>query len=77
MFTLEIYCRTPLVPVISFGETDLYDQIITRQGSMLNKVQELFQKVTGFAPVLPIGRGFFQYTFGIIPKRKPVTVVGK
>ncbi|XP_015121847.1 2-acylglycerol O-acyltransferase 2-A [Diachasma alloeum] len=66
---------TPLVPVFSFGETDLYDQIRSTEDSFLNKVQEFIRKICGIAPVIVVGRGFFQYTFGLIPQRKPVTVV--
>ncbi|XP_056632411.1 2-acylglycerol O-acyltransferase 2-like isoform X2 [Diorhabda carinulata] len=63
---------TPLVPVLSFGETDLFDQL---EGSWLRIIQERIRKYIGVAPILPIGRGFFQYSFGIIPRRHPVTTV--
>ncbi|XP_068909780.1 2-acylglycerol O-acyltransferase 1-like [Tenebrio molitor] len=63
---------SPLVPVISFGETDLFEQL---EGRTLHKIQEFFKKYLGFAPVIINGRGFFQYSFGIIPRRKPVTTV--
>ncbi|KAJ8921379.1 hypothetical protein NQ315_002995 [Exocentrus adspersus] len=63
---------TPLVPVLSFGETDLFDQL---EGSRLRTIQESLRKRIGLAPVLPIGRGFFQYSFGIIPRRSKVTTV--
>ncbi|XP_074033438.1 2-acylglycerol O-acyltransferase 1 isoform X2 [Leptinotarsa decemlineata] len=63
---------TPLVPVISFGETDLFDQV---EGPILNRIQERIRRWIGFAPVVIIGRGFFQYSFGIIPRRCPVTTV--
>lgn len=66
---------TPLVPVFSFGETDLYNQVDNPEGSYLRCAQEMLRKVTGVAPVLPIGRGLFQYSFGIVPQRRPVTVV--
>ncbi|KAG5873725.1 hypothetical protein JTB14_035539 [Gonioctena quinquepunctata] len=65
---------TPLVPVLSFGETSLFDQM---EGPFLRYVQERIRKWIGFAPVMPIGRGFFQYSFGIIPRRYPVTTVGE
>jgi len=29
------------------------------------------------APVIFFGRGIFQYSFGMLPKRMPITVVGK
>lgn len=65
----------PLVPIFSFGETDLYDQFSNPDGSRLRKFQESVKKITGIAPIFPIGRGFFQYTFGIVPNRKPLHVV--
>ncbi|XP_034174495.1 2-acylglycerol O-acyltransferase 2-A [Osmia lignaria lignaria] len=64
-----------LVPIFSFGETDIYDQIYGAEGTRLKKVQHFIRKVIGIAPVLLKGRGFFQYSFGIIARRKPVTVV--
>ncbi|KAL1510007.1 hypothetical protein ABEB36_004666 [Hypothenemus hampei] len=63
---------TPLVPVISFGETDTFDQV---EGDTLRKIQEIIRKCIGIAPVVPVGRGFFQYTFGLVPRRKPIWVV--
>ena len=72
-----LFFRTPLVPVFSFGETDLYDQVHNPEGSLLRRMQELCRKLTGIAPVLPLGRGLFQYSFGIIPMRKSVYTVGK
>lgn len=67
----------PLVPCFSFGETDLFNQVNNPEGSLLRKVQEMLRKVIGLAPALPIGRGFFQYSFGLVPMRRPVTCVGK
>ncbi|XP_018318568.1 2-acylglycerol O-acyltransferase 2-A [Agrilus planipennis] len=66
---------TPLVPVMSFGETDLFSQVDSPEGSFLRKVQEGLRRLIGIAPIIPIGRGFFQYNFGLVPKRKPVHVV--
>jgi hypothetical protein len=64
-----------LVPVFSFGETDIYDQINNPRGSRLRNLQDRFQKVAGLAPAFILGRGLFQYSFGIIPNRKPITTV--
>lgn len=64
----------PLVPVLAFGETDLFDQI---EGPRLKKVQEALRKWLKVAPVIPIGRGFFQYSFGLLPRRRKVTTVGE
>ncbi|XP_058832632.1 2-acylglycerol O-acyltransferase 2-A-like isoform X1 [Topomyia yanbarensis] len=77
------FCRialqtgTPIVPVINFGELDLYDQPANPPGSRLRRFQEWVKATTGIAPAALIGRGFFQYTIGVIPRRKPInTVVG-
>ncbi|XP_043579948.1 diacylglycerol O-acyltransferase 2-like isoform X2 [Bombus pyrosoma] len=72
---LALQYGNPLVPVCSFGETDIYDQLTWPDGSYMKRLQEFIHKKTGIAPVLLVGRGFFQYTFGLIPRRKPVTVV--
>lgn len=71
-----VFFRAPLVPVISFGETDLFNQVENPEGSFLRKLQEFLRKVTGIAPIMFIGRGFFQYNFGLVPRRSPVTTVG-
>ncbi|XP_070494534.1 2-acylglycerol O-acyltransferase 1-like isoform X2 [Chironomus tepperi] len=66
-----------LVPVFSFGEVDVYDSPKIEPGSMLRKFQEKYKAWTGVAPAIFIGRGFFQYSFGLIPRRNPIhTVVG-
>ncbi|KYN11146.1 2-acylglycerol O-acyltransferase 2-B [Trachymyrmex cornetzi] len=64
-----------LVPVCSFGETDLYNQVYSPEGSILKRIQNYIQNFIGLAPVIISGRGLFQYSFGLIPKRLPVTVV--
>ncbi|KAG7213543.1 hypothetical protein KM043_002801 [Ampulex compressa] len=66
---------TSLVPVFSFGETDLYNQFYGAPGSRLRNVQNYIRKFIGLAPIIPIGRGFFQYSFGLIPRREKITVV--
>ena len=38
-------------------------------------MQDYLQNVMGFAPVVFFGRGIFQYNFGIIPHRRPMTLV--
>ena len=68
---------TALVPVFSFGENDLYCQVDNPQGSWLRRFQTKFMKIVSFAPVLFHGRGIFQYNFGFLPYRHPVTTVGE
>ncbi|XP_015683124.1 2-acylglycerol O-acyltransferase 2-A-like [Protobothrops mucrosquamatus] len=75
---LAIENGTPLVPVFSFGENELYDQVENPKGSWLRWTQERLQKIMGLSLPLFYTRGIFQYTFGFIPYRKPIfTVVGK
>lgn len=65
------------MPVMSFGEVDVFDQPPNGRGTKLRKFQEIHKRWTGIAPAIFIGRGFFQYQFGIIPRRSPIhTVVG-
>ncbi|XP_038675062.1 2-acylglycerol O-acyltransferase 2 [Scyliorhinus canicula] len=75
---LALQFGTSLVPVFSFGENEVFDQVKNPKGSFLRKVQERLQKVMGISLPLFHARGIFQYSFGLIPYRKPIhTVVGK
>ncbi|TKS93357.1 2-acylglycerol O-acyltransferase 2-A [Collichthys lucidus] len=67
-----------LVPVFSFGENELFDQMENPTGSPLRKLQNRLQSIMGVAMPLFHARGVFQYSFGLMPYRKPIyTVVGK
>ncbi|XP_050789469.1 2-acylglycerol O-acyltransferase 3 isoform X1 [Gopherus flavomarginatus] len=59
-----------LVPVYSFGENEVFRQLIFRPGSRLRHLQLRFKDLTGFAPCLFWGRG-------PLPFPSPVTVVGE
>ena len=72
---LAITTGASIVPVFSFGENDIYNQPNYKPGSKALKFQEWFKKATGTSLPLINGRGFFQYSFGIIPKRHPITTV--
>ena len=37
--------------------------------------QNFAEKWVGFTPVMFFGRGIFQYNYGLLPYRKPITVV--
>eukprot|EP00076_Gallus_gallus_P045820 XP_025011358.1 2-acylglycerol O-acyltransferase 2-like isoform X1 [Gallus gallus] len=66
-----------LVPVFSFGENDVFEQIPNPPGSGLRRFQGRLQKFMGLALPLFHARGVFQYSFGILPFRRPIhTVVG-
>ncbi|KAJ8901089.1 hypothetical protein NDN08_004949 [Rhodosorus marinus] len=67
-----------LVPVISFGENNLFKTMENPPGSKLRNFQEALKKVVNIAPVVFYGRGVFNYRFGFLPYRNSlVTVVGK
>jgi len=61
-----------LVPVISFGENEVYKQVPNPRGSLLRKLQTNLMGLISFAP--PI---FYGWKGTIIPFKKPInTVVG-
>ncbi|XP_012673098.1 2-acylglycerol O-acyltransferase 1 [Clupea harengus] len=67
-----------LVPVFSFGENELFDQMENPRGSALRRMQDRLQRILGVALPLFHARGVFQYSFGVLPYRKPIsTIVGR
>ncbi|ELW71900.1 Diacylglycerol O-acyltransferase 2 [Tupaia chinensis] len=65
-----------LVPIYSFGENEVYQQVIFEEGSWGRWVQKKFQKYIGFAPCIFHGRGLFSAdTWGLVPYSKPITTV--
>lgn len=61
-----------LVPCISFGEVDLFDQITN---PTIEYIQKLTKKYLGVVPIIPKGRGVLQPS--TIPIRKPLNTIGK
>ncbi|KAL2094916.1 hypothetical protein ACEWY4_009635 [Coilia grayii] len=59
-----------LVPVYSFGENDLFRQVVLPDGSPGRRLQALFKRAMGFAPCLFKGERWF-----FMPYRTPVTTV--
>ncbi|XP_030369054.1 2-acylglycerol O-acyltransferase 2-like [Scaptodrosophila lebanonensis] len=72
---LAIRTGSPIVPTFSFGEVDIFDQVNNPPDSLLRRIQTLVKKLTGISPLIPVGRGFFNYTFGFLPHRRPVVQV--
>nr|XP_027798424.1 2-acylglycerol O-acyltransferase 2 isoform X2 [Marmota flaviventris] len=66
-----------LVPIFSFGENNLFDQVQNSSGSCLRRVQNRLQKIMGISLPLFHGRGIFQYSFGFLPYRQPITTIAK
>lgn len=64
-----------LVPVIGFGENDLYDQLSPKKHPMVHKFQMFVLKVFKFTLPALHGRGLLNYDVGLMPYRRPVDIV--
>nr|XP_021393402.1 diacylglycerol O-acyltransferase 2 isoform X1 [Lonchura striata domestica] len=65
-----------LVPSFSFGENDLFRQVVFEEGSWMRSIQRRFQKMMGFAPCLFYGRGLTSCrSRGFLPYARPITTV--
>lgn len=65
-----------LVPAFSFGENELYRPVKCKSRFFERAIDDFFNKNTrNFPPLFCCGRGYFQYDFGLIPKRHPITTV--
>ncbi|CAI5451985.1 unnamed protein product [Caenorhabditis angaria] len=64
-----------LVPCYSFGENDIFNQADNPKGSTIRHFQTAMKKIMGFSPPAFHGRGVFNYTFGLLPFRKPINTV--
>jgi hypothetical protein len=68
-----ILAQASLVPVLGFGETDLYT--MKEPSDRVRKVQAVMKRITGIAMPLFQGRSILFQDVGIMPQRKPVVVV--
>lgn len=64
-----------LVPVVGFGENDLYEQLDPHTHPALHKLQRMFLKTVKWTVPLLHGRGIFNYDVGLMPYRSPVNIV--
>ncbi|KFW68939.1 Diacylglycerol O-acyltransferase 2 [Pygoscelis adeliae] len=65
-----------LVPSFSFGENDLFHQVVFEEGSWMRSIQHRFQKMMGFAPCIFYGRGLTSVrSWGFLPYARPITTV--
>ncbi|RDB18532.1 Diacylglycerol O-acyltransferase 2B [Hypsizygus marmoreus] len=75
---LAIQHGADLVPVFSFGENDIYEQMPNEKGTTVYALQRKFQSVFGFTLPLFHGRGLLNYNLGLMPyRRQIVAVIGK
>ncbi|KAJ7230645.1 DAGAT-domain-containing protein [Mycena pura] len=75
---LAIQNGADLVPVFSFGENDIFEQMRNDPDTTLFKLQRKFKSTFGFTFPLFYGRGFLNYNLGVMPyRRQIVTVIGR
>ena len=72
---LAIRTGADLVPCLSFGENELYDQVRADSHPAIHKVQLVLKKLLGFTIPLFHARGVFNYDVGLMPYRRPLNVV--
>lgn len=66
------------MPSFSFGENELFRQVVFEEGSWMRAVQQRFQKMMGFAPCVFYGRGLTSVrSRGFLPYARPITTVGE
>ncbi|EHK96883.1 putative Diacylglycerol O-acyltransferase 1 [Glarea lozoyensis 74030] len=63
---MAIRTGADLVPVLAFGENDLYDQFSAESHPRIHKFQLLVKKMLG---------GVFNYDVGLMPYRRPLNIV--
>ncbi|KAK8256269.1 diacylglycerol O-acyltransferase-like protein 2B [Phyllosticta capitalensis] len=72
---MAIRTGADLVPVLCFGENELYEQLEAQQHPRVHKIQLLVKKFMGFTVPLFHARGVFNYDVGMMPYRRPLNVV--
>jgi len=72
---MAIRTGADLVPVLAFGENDVYDQLDTDSHPYVHKFQLLVKKVMGFTVPIFHARGIFNYDVGMMPYRRPINIV--
>ncbi|KAL9603363.1 MAG: hypothetical protein Q9219_001225 [cf. Caloplaca sp. 3 TL-2023] len=72
---LAVRTGADLVPVLAFGENDLYEQVTSDSHPLIHKAQIFVKKCMGFTIPLFHARGVFNYDVGLMPYRKPLNVV--
>lgn len=64
-----------LVPVLAFGENELYEQVDSQQHPYIHRFQEIVKKFMGFTVPLFHARGIFNYDVGLMPYRRAINIV--
>lgn len=72
---LAIRTGADLVPVLGFGENEIYEQLDPHAHPWLHKFQLLVKKTMGWTVPIFHARGIFNYDVGMMPYRRPMNIV--
>lgn len=72
---MAIRTGADLVPVLAFGENEIYKQVDAKSHPYLHKMQLMVKKIMGFTVPIFHARGVFNYDVGMMPYRKPMNIV--
>jgi hypothetical protein len=72
---LAIRTGADLVPVLGFGENELYDQVQSENHPRIHKFQMIVKRTMGFTIPLFHARGVFNYDVGLMPYRRSLNIV--
>jgi len=72
---MAIRTGADLVPILAFGENDIYDQFQAESHPKIHKFQLIVKKLLGFTIPLFHARGVFNYDVGLMPYRRPMNIV--
>ncbi|KAJ9157222.1 Diacylglycerol O-acyltransferase 2A [Pleurostoma richardsiae] len=72
---LAVRTGADLVPVLAFGENELYDQLKPAEYPRLHRFQMHVLKVWKFTLPFLHGRGIFNYDVGMMPYRRSMNIV--
>lgn len=72
---LAIRSGADLVPVLAFGENEIYEQISPAEHPRLHRFQLFVKRILGFTVPMFHARGIFNYDVGIMPYRRPLNIV--
>ncbi|KIW51200.1 hypothetical protein, variant [Exophiala xenobiotica] len=72
---LAIRTGADLVPVLAFGENELYEQVDSVEHPWIHNLQMVVKRGLGFTVPLFHARGIFNYDVGLLPYRRSVNVV--
>ncbi|KAK4649200.1 diacylglycerol O-acyltransferase 1 [Podospora bellae-mahoneyi] len=72
---MAIRTGADLVPVLAFGENDLYDQLSPKTHPWLHKAQMWVLRTLKFTLPFLHGRGIFNYDVGLMPYRRRLNIV--